>query len=242
MVTIAAVAVCHHNEVPYSPLLPCLVMATALVLVLMCASATLLLVPQVYVHYNELLNFLRAAVSLLALPSDAGPSAVMAALAKLVEQAARWEKPTYGLITFACSLLPAQPRASLKQTLRPVVDGGERSTGTGAGVMLDIFPPVLLPVLPCRPPSKVRQAAAELQAAAGLQQQDHWDNHHHQQQQQLWEGDSFGPKAAAAAAAAAAADERLSGLLAALGAVSEQQAADRHKEMVTRLRRLDQVC
>jgi hypothetical protein len=42
------------------------------------------------VHYNELLNFLRAVVSLLSLPSDAGPSAVMAALAKLVEQAARW--------------------------------------------------------------------------------------------------------------------------------------------------------
>jgi hypothetical protein len=45
---------------------------------------------QVYVHYSELLNFLRAMVSLLSLPPDAGPSAVMAALAKLVEQAARW--------------------------------------------------------------------------------------------------------------------------------------------------------
>lgn len=85
----------------------------------------------------------------------------------------------------------------------------------------------------------MRQAAAELQAAAGLQQQDQWDDY---QQQQQWEGDSLGLKAAAAAAATAAADDRLSGLLAALGAASEEQAADRHREMVTRLRRLDQVC
>jgi hypothetical protein len=40
-------------------------------------------------HYTELLNFLRAVVSLLALPQDAGPNTVMAALAKLLEQSAR---------------------------------------------------------------------------------------------------------------------------------------------------------
>jgi len=40
---------------------------------------------------------------------------------------------------------------------------------------------------------------------------------------------------------ATAAGDRLAGLLAALGAVDEQQAADRHMEMVLRLRRLDQV-
>jgi hypothetical protein len=45
---------------------------------------------QVYVHYTELLNFLRAAVSLLGLPADAGPSAVMATLGQLVEHSARW--------------------------------------------------------------------------------------------------------------------------------------------------------
>lgn len=47
-------------------------------------------VAQVYVHYTELLNFLRATVSLLGLPPDAGPSAVMVTLATLVEQSARW--------------------------------------------------------------------------------------------------------------------------------------------------------
>ena len=56
-------------------------------------------------HYNELLNFLRAVVSLLSLPSDAGPSAVMAALAKLVEQAARWVLWFFGArLVLACEL------------------------------------------------------------------------------------------------------------------------------------------
>jgi hypothetical protein len=40
-------------------------------------------------HYTELLNFLRAVVSLLALPQESGPNTVVAALAKLLEQSAR---------------------------------------------------------------------------------------------------------------------------------------------------------
>lgn len=75
----------------------------------------------------------------------------------------------------------------------------------------------------------VRQAAAELQAAAGIQPTE-------QQQQQHREADSLAFEAAAAAAAS-----QLTGLLEALGAVSERQAVERHREMVSRLRRLDQV-
>lgn len=55
-----------------------------------------------------------------------------------------------------------------------------------------------------------------------------------QQQQQL-------DMSEALEADATADGDRLAGLLAALGAVDEQQAADRHREMVLRLRRLDQV-
>jgi hypothetical protein len=84
----------------------------------------------------------------------------------------------------------------------------------------------------CRPPSKVRQAAAQLQAAAGLHQQPDDQQQWQQQQQQAAYG--LTPEGAAAA-------EQLSGLLRALGAADEQQAAERHREMVTRLRRLDQV-
>lgn len=50
-----------------------------------CTSRYIL---QVFMHYSELLNFLRAAVSLLGLPPDSGPAAVMNALGGLVEQAA----------------------------------------------------------------------------------------------------------------------------------------------------------
>jgi hypothetical protein len=88
----------------------------------------------------------------------------------------------------------------------------------------------------CRPPSKVRQAAAQLQAAAGLHQQpdDQQQQQWQQQQQQQQAAYGLTPEGAAAA-------EQLSGLLRALGAADEQQAAERHREMVTRLRRLDQV-
>jgi hypothetical protein len=86
-----------------------------LLLLLQLHQLLLLLLLQVYVHYNELLNFLRAAVSLLALPSDAGPSAVMAALAKLVEQAARWGQHWFLQDTLEHSWLNAQHLAFLKQ-------------------------------------------------------------------------------------------------------------------------------
>lgn len=44
---------------------------------------------QVYVHYNELTNFFKAVASLLALPDDAGPTAAMAAISNVVQQAAK---------------------------------------------------------------------------------------------------------------------------------------------------------
>jgi hypothetical protein len=100
--------------------------------------------------------------------------------------------------------------------------------------------PLLLLLYIPRPPSKVRQAAAELQRASGLSSPA-----------AAAEDSSTPTSASPAAAAAAAADggsssskeaERaLQALLAAMGAGSVQQAAVEHRDMRQRLQRLDEV-